>query len=197
MSSWFSKKPTPDEVKTWFKPYPIVDYSSVDSSIGEGTFGSPEMVKNHIESLIKEYNHKVDNWKNLFIRCLYDIGYGYTDTDIFEHEKITIQEKNYKIKGLIRYNDLRNKQELNTRNIEITDEEFIRAIKPTIKRDEQERKLNKMNKKDFVLLFAETMKSIIPKKVAQKPVGGKSKKKSRKRNASKRRNRRTHNYKNK
>jgi hypothetical protein len=190
-------RPTPDKVKTWFEPYAIVDYSSVDSSIGEWTFGSPEMVKYHIESLTKEYNDKVEQWQSLFIMCLYDIGYGYTDTDTVKHENITIQEKNHKIDGLNRYNVLRNNQRLNTRNIEITADDFIQAIKPIIKRDEQEQKLNKMTQKEFVLLFAETMKSIIPKKVAQKRGGGKSKKKSRKRNASKRRNRRTHNYKKK
>lgn len=211
LKQYLSKKPketTTDEVIQWFTPFALVR--------------NVNTIESHIVSLTKEWDNLVNDWKQLYMYCLYDIGYG-AETSNKDYENV---------KNLLKFNPYR---------LKVTSDEF--QIK-TSKTDEE---LNKMTKKDFVLLFAKTMDEILKlkedkhEKETEKKTeaenytyrisrqeyiekwckdnpgsciedkngnlvpniditGGKSKKskkKSRKRNASKRRNRRTRNYKKK
>ena len=211
LKQYLSKKPketTTDEVIQWFTPFALVR--------------NVNTIESHIVSLTKEWDNLVNDWKQLYMYCLYDIGYG---------QKTSNRD----------YESIKNSLNFNPYQLEVTNNEFKTK---TSKTDEE---LNKMTKKDFVLLFAKTMDEILKLKedeyeaqihkkredendeyrknqqektekfcqtnpgsckedkngnlVPNIDLGGgkskKSKKKSRKRNASKRRNRRTRNYKKK
>lgn len=157
-----------EEVISWFSPLEV--------------FVANPRVASHIESLTKYYNNPVattqSTWKRLYTDCLTDIG-------------------------------------RNPKNLDILEDMSKKFIKESGK---NEKELNEMTKEDFVKLFAKTMDKIIKDEekesietycqdkphfckvvdgVLMRMTAGKSKKKSRKRNASKRRNRRTRNYKKK
>jgi hypothetical protein len=197
---------TVDDVITWFEPRKV--------------YLLDPKVKSHIESLTKYYNSRVatatSTWTRLYTDCLTDIGYELIDTTDVTHQ---IYKKNqgynpYQLK--ITSDEFRNKtrkrdEELN----QMTKKEFVKLFAQTIneiiteKEDAYEKKTEAENV-EYRKNYRQRVDEFCQKNPGSCEVdkngniepkiditGGKSKKKSRKRNASKRRNRRTRNYKKK
>jgi hypothetical protein len=203
MSSKNPKTLTTDEVKTLFKPFALV-YDDTT-------------VKAHIDSLTTESESLVSNWKQLYKYCLYDIGYGPT-TNNREYEEIkSVREFNpYQLE--VTSNEFQSKTLNKDEELDnMTKKDFVLLFAEKmdailkLKEDAYEKQIDEKTEKanqeshkrdqQKIEQWCENHpESCVEGKPTVDILGGKSKKKSRKRNASKRRNRRTrrtHNYKKK
>ena len=159
----------------------------------------------YIENLTKNYDDRIDGrmygWINEYVDCLKVV-----DLDPPHYDNY-----NDKLKDLISRFEAKFKEKTG------------KPQEKELLQEELQEELNKMKRRDFILLFAPTMPEIKNEiaikeskqtrdshwcwlhretcndgiRIEHPDNGGKSKKKSRKRNASKRRNRRTRNYKKK
>jgi hypothetical protein len=195
-----------EDVISWFKPRKV--------------YLLDPKVKSHIESLTKYYDSPVatkkSTWRRLYTDCLTDIGYELIDTTDVTHQiykknqgynpyQLEVTSDEFKTKTLIKKDEELNnmtKQDFvllfaKTMNEIITEKEH--AYEKQI--DEKTEKANQESHKRDQQKIEQWCKNHPESCVEGIPTvdifGGKSKKKSRKRNASKRRNRRTHNYKKK
>jgi hypothetical protein len=144
-----------EEVKTWFLPLTVFrkPQGIKDESLDEFYKHSEARVNNHLESLHKFGSENVKSWTKIFVDCIADIGESRDTID--DRRKLGIY-------GLDDYKE----EFLNGCINKFKDEKKI----PESEENQQgildskkqvEKKLNEMNKKDFVLLFAEIMPKLI------------------------------------
>jgi hypothetical protein len=127
-----------EEVKKWFLPLTVfrkpqgIDSKPLDKFYKD----SEERVNNHLASLYDYGSVKVTRWRRVFADCIDDIGKSY-DLDYKEEF----------LNGCI--NKFKDEKKIH-------ESEENQQVIPDSKK-QVETKLNEMNKKDFVLLFAEIM----------------------------------------
>lgn len=201
---------TVEDVISWFEPLDgeVKRLLAIEANLNK------KIVTSHMSSLTTYYDSNVatnlSTWKRLYADCLTDIGRNPKNLDILEDMSVKF----------IKESDEKDETKLN----EMTKKEFVQLFAKTmdkiIKDEGTEQELrNKQQmekKKKLMETEMEKEKELMEKEKERLRdleerekeelaswkrhiggLGGKSKKKSRKRNASKRRNRRTRNYKKK
>ena len=155
-----------EEVKKWFLPLTVFRKpQGINSDTLEKFYKDSEArVNNHLKSLYRFGNEKVKSWTKIFVECIDDIGESYNTID--DRRKLGIDDYKEKFMNVCinKFKDEKkiHDSEQNQQVILDSEQQQQQVILDSEQQQQQvEERLNGMNKKDFVLLFAEIMPKLI------------------------------------
>jgi hypothetical protein len=142
-----------EEVKKWFLPLTVFRKpQGINSDTLEKFYKDSEArVNNHLESLYRFGNEKVKSWTKIFVDCIDDIGESYNTID--DRRKLGDYKEKFMNVCINKFKDEKKIHDSEQNQQVILDSEQ--------QQQQVEERLNGMNKKDFVLLFAEIMPKLI------------------------------------
>jgi hypothetical protein len=150
-----------EEVKKWFLPLTVFrkPQGIKPETLDKFYKDSEARVNNHLESLHIFGDEKVKSWRKIFVDCIADIGESY---DTIDDRRKLIDYKEKFINGCInKFKDEKKIPESEENQQGIPESEENQKGILDSEQQQVEEKLNEMNKKDFVLLFAEIMPELI------------------------------------